>query len=157
MLTSGKTPQVLPKWLAVMPLVASALLVIVLLLSLLQDLFSVSTGSLGTTDPTVLFPSLALAPIAEEIGFRISVLGLVTGVLVAVKFGHSIARGARVTNLSELGIFFSAFISPGYAKERAGLPSIRTKIGRASCRERVEISVVAVAVKTETIRGGYDS
>ncbi len=125
-LTSGRTPQTLPNWLAVMPLVASSLLVIVLLLSLLQALFSVSTGSLGTTDPAVLFPSLALAPIAEEVGFRISVLGLVAGVLVAVKFGDTIAHGAKVTNLSELGIFFSAFISPGYAKERAGLPSIRT-------------------------------
>ena len=154
-LTSGRTPQTLPNWLVIMPLLASSLLVIVLLLSLLQDLFSVSTGSLGTTDPTVLFPSLALAPIAEEIGFRISVLGLVTGVLVAVKFGHSIARGARVTNLSELGIFFSAFISPGYAKERAGLPSIRTSgLKGISISEWIFLFLTAIVFGAYHVLGG---
>src|SRR5437667_8759999 len=117
-LTSGRTPQILPNWLAVMPLVASSLLVIVLLLSLLQALFSVSTGSLGTTDPAVLFPSLALAPIAEEIGVRISVVGLVTGVVVAVKFGHTIAHGGKVTYYIELGMFLADIIAATYAKVR---------------------------------------
>jgi CAAX prenyl protease-like protein len=125
-LTTGRTPQALPNWLAVMPLVASALLIISLLLSLVQDIFGVATGSLGTTDPTVLFPSLALAPIAEEIGFRISVLGLVAAILVAVKFGNNVAHGAKIMSSRQLATFFSAFISPGYAKERVGLPSIRT-------------------------------
>jgi len=132
-LTSGRTPQTLPNWLVIMPLLASSLLVIVLLLSLLQDLFSVSTGSLGTT----------------------SVLGLVTGVLVAVKFGHSIARGARVTNLSELGIFFSAFISPGYAKERAGLPSIRTSgLKGISISEWIFLFLTAVVFGAYHVFGG---
>jgi hypothetical protein len=125
-LSSGATPRVLPNWLAVMPLLASALLLIVFLLTLLQDLFGVSTGMLPTNDPTVLVPSLALAPIAEEIGFRISVLGLVVGILVAIKFGRNIANGSIVKSLPELGIFFSAFLSPGYAKEKVGLPSVRT-------------------------------
>jgi len=154
-LTSGRTPQTLPNWLAVMPLVASSLLVIVLLLSLLQALFSVSTGSLGTTDPAVLFPSLALAPIAEEVGFRISVLGLVAGVLVAVKFGDTIAHGAKVTNLSELGIFFSAFISPGYAKERAGLPSIRTSgLKGISISEWIFLFLTAIVFGAYHVLGG---
>jgi hypothetical protein len=123
---SGTTPRVLPNWLTVMPLLASALLLIDLLLTVLQDLFGVSTGMLSTTNPNVLIPSLALAPVAEEIGFRISVLGLVAGVLVAVKFGKNIAGGNPVKTTKELGIFFSAFLSPGYAKEKVGLPSIRT-------------------------------
>jgi Type II CAAX prenyl endopeptidase Rce1-like len=125
-LTSGATPLGLPNWLSVMPLLASAILVIDLLLALLQDLFGVSTGMLPTSDPAILIPSLALAPIAEEIGFRISVLGLVAGILVAIKFGKSIAGGASIKTINQLAIFFSAFLSPGYAKERVGLPSIRT-------------------------------
>jgi hypothetical protein len=125
-LTSGVTPRVLPNWLSVMPLLASAILLIDLLLTLLQDLFGVSTGMLPTSDPTILIPSLALAPIAEEIGFRISVLGLVAGVLVAIKLGKNIAGGTSFKTINQLAIFFSAFISPGYAKEKVGLPSIRT-------------------------------
>jgi hypothetical protein len=125
-LASGATPRVLPNWLAVMPLLASAILLIDLLLTVVQDQFGVSTGMLPTMDPNILIPSLALAPIAEEIGFRISVLGLVAGVLVAVKLGKNISSGTPVKTTKELGIFFSAFLSPGYGKEKVGLPSIRT-------------------------------
>lgn len=125
-LTTGAAPKTLPNWLTVMPLLASALLLIELLLSFLQDLFGVSTGMLGTTDPAQLIPGLALAPIAEEFGFRITVLGLVTAILVASKFGRNIATGVKVATSTQLRIFFSAFISPGYAKEKVGLPSIRT-------------------------------
>ena len=125
-LSSGASPMTLPNWLSVMPLLASALLLIELLLSLLQDLFGAPTGMLGTTDPAQLVPGLALAPIAEEFGFRITVLGLVTAILVATKFGKNIATGAKVAVSTQLGIFFSAFLSPGYAKEKVGLSSIRT-------------------------------
>ncbi len=126
-LSSGAPPKTLPNWLTVMPLLASSLLLIELLLSFLQLLFGVPTGAPGNTDPTMLLPGLALAPIAEEIGFRITVLGLVVGILLAVKFGWDIAGGAKVTTKHELAMFFVAFVSPGYAKERVGLPSIRTK------------------------------
>lgn len=125
-LTTGASPKTLPNWLTVMPLLASALLLIELLLSFLQDLLGAPTGMLGTTDPAQLVPGLALAPIAEEFGFRITVLGLVTAILVASRFGKNIASGVKLATSTELGVFFSAFISPGYAKEKAGLPSIRT-------------------------------
>lgn len=125
-LTTGASPKTLPNWLTVMPLLASTLLLIELLLSFLQDLLGAPTGMLGTTDPAQLVPGLALAPIAEEFGFRITVLGLVTAILVASRFGKNIASGVKLTTSTELAIFFSVFISPGYAKEKAGLPSIRT-------------------------------
>lgn len=125
-LTTGASPKTLPNWLTLMPLLASALLLIELLLSFLQDLLGAPTGMLGTTDPAQLVPGLALAPIAEEFGFRITVLGLVTAILLASRFGKNIASGVKLTTSTELGVFFSAFISPGYAKEKAGLLSIRT-------------------------------
>ena len=125
-LTTGAAPKTLPNWLTVMPLLASALLLIELLLSFLQDLLGAPTGMLGTTDPAQLVPGLALAPIAEEFGFRITVLGLVTAILVATKFGKNIAAGVKVAISTQLGIFFGAFLSPGYAKEKVGLLSIRT-------------------------------
>jgi membrane protease YdiL (CAAX protease family) len=126
LMSSGTVPRTLPNWLVVMPLLASAILVIDLLLTLLQSTVGVSTGSLPVTDPTTLIPLLAFAPVAEEIGFRITVIGLVVGVLVAVKFGRNLAGGARTTITHQVVTFFSAFLSPGYAKERVGLPSIRT-------------------------------
>jgi len=125
-LATGAPPKKLPNWLAAMPLLATALLLIELLLSFLQDILGAPTGMLGTTDPAQLVPGLALAPIAEEFGFRITVLGLVTGILIAWKYGKTIAEGAKVTTSAELKIFFSAFLSPGFAKEKVGLPSIRT-------------------------------
>ena len=125
-LSTGAPPRTLPNWLAVMPLLASAILLIDLLLTYLQGAFGVSTGSLPVMDPTQLVPLLAFAPIAEEIGFRISIIGLVVGILVAVKLGRSIADGMKAPIDHQLVTFFSAFISPGHAKERAGLPSIRT-------------------------------
>ena len=125
-MSNGSRPKALPNWLAIMPILASGLLIIVLLLGLLQDLFGVSTGSLPTGDPLGLLSSLAVAPIAEEIGFRITVLGLVTGILVAIRIGRNVAQGSTSSILSQVGTFFSAFLSPGHAKERVGLLSIRT-------------------------------
>lgn len=126
MISNGSRPRSLPNWLALMPILASGLLIIVLLLGLLQDVFGVSTGNLPTVDLPGLISSLAVAPIAEEIGFRITVLGLVTGVLVAMKIGKNIAQGERSSTFVQVGTFFSAFLSPGHAKERVGLLSIRT-------------------------------
>jgi hypothetical protein len=125
-LSLGVPPRALPNWLTMMPLLASSILLIDLLLTYLQSSVGVSTGSLPVMDPTQLIPLLAFAPIAEEIGFRISIIGLVVGILVAVKLGGSIAGGAKVPIGHQVITFFSAFISPGHAKERAGLPSIRT-------------------------------
>lgn len=125
-LLSGGRPKTLPNWLTVMPLLASGLAVITLLLGLLQDLFGLGTGMLNTNDPTVLLPSLALAPIAEELGFRITVMGLVTGILVTIKMGRNRSQGSTMSTSRELVTFFSAFVSPGYAKEQVGLPSVRT-------------------------------
>lgn len=126
LLSSGSRPRTLPNWLTIMPILASGLLIIVILLGLLQNLFGVSTGSLPTGNPLGLLSGLAVAPIAEEIGFRITVLGLVTAVLVAIKIGKNVARGEALPIFTQVRTFISAFLSPGFAKERVGLFSIRT-------------------------------
>ncbi len=149
-LTSGVTPRRLPNWLTVMPLLASSILLIDLLLTLLQDVFGVQTGMLPTTNPAQLVPLLAFAPIAEEIGFRITVIGLVVGVLVAVKFGRNLANGTNSTTGQQLIIFFSAFLSPGYAKESVGLPSIRT-----SGFKGISIAEWVFVILTSVIFGAY--
>src|SRR5215472_71493 len=82
MLLTGSRPKTLPNWLSVMPLFASSLFVVVLLLTLVQSSAGVSTGNLscppGMPDCQAdLFASIITAPIAEEFGFRISTIGLV--------------------------------------------------------------------------------
>ncbi len=46
------------------------------LLALLQQSVGVSTGSLPSTDPLLLFAELSIAPIREEIGFRVIPIGV---------------------------------------------------------------------------------
>jgi membrane protease YdiL (CAAX protease family) len=133
LLVKGSRPRSLPNWLAVMPIVASSLFIIVLLLTLIQTSVGVSTGSISCS-PSIpaaecnadLFAGIITAPVAEEFGFRISVLGLVVGILVAVRLRRNRAQGSTMTTRQAVGLFFASFLSPGYAKERAGIPSVKT-------------------------------
>ena len=132
-LLPGSRPKTLPNWLAMMPIVGSSLFVVVLALALLQSSVGVSTGSLNcpsgvsqSTCDAELFASVVSAPVAEEIGFRITAIGLAIAILVAVKFGTDIAAGQNQPISRQVARFFIALIAPGYAKERSGLPSIRT-------------------------------
>lgn len=133
LLLRGSRPRTLPNWLAVMPLVASSLFVISILLFLIQNSVGVSTGNIACP-PSVplsqcnafLFAGIIDAPVAEEFGFRISVLGLVVAILVAIRLRRSGTDGSTLTTSQEIRLFFASFLSPGYAKERAGIPSVRT-------------------------------
>jgi Type II CAAX prenyl endopeptidase Rce1-like len=125
-LSLGSRPRTLPNWLAVMPLLGSSLFVVVLALTLIQNVGGVSTGSLNTGNPAILFASLTLSPVAEEIGFRVSAIGPVVAILVAIKLSRISTAGTPRTPQNPIVVVLSAFLSPGYAKERAGLPSVRT-------------------------------
>ena len=57
--------------------VFSPLLLIEVGLEYLQSLFGIATGALPKTDPLVDFAFLTYAPVAEEIGFRVTLIGLV--------------------------------------------------------------------------------
>lgn len=133
LLLSGSRPRALPNWLTIMPLVGSALFVIVVVLTLIQSTAGVSTGNLtcppgtpsGVCDAE-LFAGITTAPLAEEIGFRLTPIGLAVGILVVARLRRHVAQGAKMTVSRRVALFFTAFISPGSAKEKSGLPSIRT-------------------------------
>jgi hypothetical protein len=55
------------------------------LAALLQQAVGVSTGSLPPTDGLLLYVSLALAPIRDEIGFRVIPIGLVIFLILVFK------------------------------------------------------------------------
>lgn len=125
-LGSGSRPRTLPNWLAVMPLLGSSLFIVVLALTLIQNLGGVATGMLNTDNPAILFASLTVAPVAEEIGFRISAIGPVVAVLVAIRLSRVSTTRTEGSTQKPAVVILSAFLSPSYAKEQAGLPSVRT-------------------------------
>lgn len=75
-LFTGSTQKKLPNWLVVMPVASSALLMVVLAVTLAQNAVGVSTGSLPPLEPYQFLYTLAYAPPLEEAMFRISALGL---------------------------------------------------------------------------------
>ncbi len=81
-LFTGSTQQRVPNWLVVMPVASSALLLVVLAVTLVQSAVGVSTGSLPPLEPYKLLYTLAYAPPLEETMFRISTLGLLVALRV---------------------------------------------------------------------------
>lgn len=125
-LTRKVRPTTTPNWLVVMPLVSSFLLILTLILSISLNTAGVPVGGLPTTTPADLFASIAFAPVAEEIGFRITVIGIV----VAIRTLLPLHRGRGLSNAGVATVskrILIALVSPDRAKEAAGLPSIGTR------------------------------
>ena len=125
-LTRKTTPTTTPNWLVVMPLISSFLLILTLILSISLNTAGVPVGGLPTTTPADLFASITFAPVAEEIGFRITAIG----VLVAIRTLLPLHRGRGLANAGVATVtkrILIALISPDRAKEAAGLPSIGTR------------------------------
>ncbi|HZW58522.1 MAG TPA: CPBP family glutamic-type intramembrane protease [Nitrososphaerales archaeon] len=55
------------------------------IMALLQQSVGVSTGNLPPTDPLLLYVELSIAPIREELGFRVIPIGLATLVILLTK------------------------------------------------------------------------
>ncbi len=110
-LVNGANGPRVPNWLIVMPLISSALFVVVIFITLLQDTVGASTGSLPRVEPYLTLYSFAYAPILEEWVFRISPLGFVV-----------LLRALRSDNW--VSLFLLSFISPEKAKAKAGLPRV---------------------------------
>ena len=117
----------LPNWLVVMPIVSSALILLVVALVLIQDTAGLQTGSLPQLDPYQLLYTLAYAPPLEETMFRISTIGL----LVALRTVWSnptqtldqTDQSPRKRNLFR--IIALSFLSPEAAKGETGLPTFK--------------------------------
>jgi hypothetical protein len=125
-LTKKSKPTTTPNWLVVMPLLSSSLLIVTVLLSILLNSTGVSVGSLPTTSPEELLASIAYAPVAEEVGFRITPIGLLVIIrtLIPLHQGRGLKRAGPKTVAGRIAL---ALLSPDRAKEAAGLPSIGTK------------------------------
>lgn len=104
----------IPNWLVVMPLASSALLLVVILLTLVQEGFGVPTGALPPFDDYFLLFWLTYSPILEEWTFRLSPLGLVVGLRILI------VKGPRSS-------FLLSFVLPDRAKAQAGLPHLYDK------------------------------
>lgn len=128
--------RVLPNWLVLMPIVSSALLVIVVIVTSVQDAAGIPTGSLPPLCIPVPVPNcwwpyqqlytVAYAPPFEETMFRISTLGLLVTMrtlwsrpLTKAKDQSSAAPNPHgVTRIIALG-----FLAPEKAKGEVGMPT----------------------------------
>lgn len=123
-LSRGSRPSTIPNWLVVMPLVGSSLLIVVLLLTAIESTAGLPTGSLGQQSPALLFADLTYSPIAEEIGFRVTALGLTLGLIGVVRIFLKSRRANAPRMINPLRLILLTMIFPDYAKGKAGLPTI---------------------------------
>jgi len=108
-------------WLIVMPLVSSALLLSILFIQSLQESHGIPTGALHFPNPYEALVSLSYAPVAEEIGFRLSVLGVISAIyclIAAVKLG--------VSKRFLIKAFLLALLTPEKAKKITNSGAIET-------------------------------
>ena len=120
----GSRPSTIPNWLVVMPLVSSTLLIIVLVLTEIQSTAGLPTGSLNNQSPALLFADLTYSPIAEEIGFRVTALGLALGLIAVVRIFLKTKEATEPKRINPIRLILSTMIFPDYAKGKAGLPTI---------------------------------
>ena len=128
-LIGGLIPRRRTNWMITMPLLASALLLVVVIVTLLQDAVGVSSGSLFNPKMPPpdyeLFANLAYAPVAEEIGFRVTGLGFfVMLVVLWVSFIRSAVYRSDAPRPVVRAAFLS-LVSPDRGKRLAGLPNVR--------------------------------
>ena len=122
-LVPGPRENKLPNWLVVMPIVSSALVLLVVALTLIQDTAGLQTGSLPQLDPYQFLYTLAYAPPLEETMFRISTIGLLVALRTVWSTPSKNAEAPRKHNLGR--IIALSFLSPEAAKSEAGLPTFK--------------------------------
>ncbi len=125
-LTRKAKPTATPNWLVIMPLISSFLLVLIVILTISLNSAGVPVGNIPQNNPAELFASVTFAPVAEEIGFRITPIGLI----VVIRTLLPLHRGRGLRNAGSSTVakrILVALISPDRAKEAAGLTSIGTR------------------------------
>ena len=114
-------------WLVVMPLLSSALLVIVVLVTNILSAVGVPSGTLCKVNvdcPSTakLFAGLAHAPIGEELAYRI--LTPLALVLPARVSWRRLVTGQGPSKATFLSIIGRSILSPDQAKTKTGYPSV---------------------------------
>ena len=117
----------LPNWLVVMPVASSALLLLILAVTIIQDTVGIPTGSLPQLEPYQFLYILAYAPPLEETMFRISTLGLLVALRTVWSSPLAQAGGEAVgaRQHGTAGLVALSFLAPDSAKSAAGLPSFK--------------------------------
>jgi membrane protease YdiL (CAAX protease family) len=114
--------KIFDNWLFVMPVIAGALFVGVILLIGLQDLFKVPTGALPTpqTDIEVfdLYLTVSYAPLIEEIAFRITPIGAC--LLVYLFLIKTFENRVNLSSWQRFKLFVFSFLYPDGAKSIVG-------------------------------------
>ncbi|MBS7655380.1 CPBP family intramembrane metalloprotease [Candidatus Bathyarchaeota archaeon] len=111
-------PKLLSKnWLTLMPLASSSLLIAIIFIQSLQETHGIPTGSIQFQNPYEALFSLAYSPIIEELGFRISLIGLASIISCLIKT----IKAPKTLILKTLVL---AFLYPDKAKKTIGIENI---------------------------------
>lgn len=121
-LASGRLDITGSNYLATMPLLASALILVVVLLQTLQESAGVQTGSIKFQNPFVGYLVVSYAPLIEEVSFRITTIGFFDGLYLLWK-----TRRANPDNPRPgiARVLLLTMWSPEAAKRLLGLRTIR--------------------------------
>jgi membrane protease YdiL (CAAX protease family) len=135
-------------FLFMMPLLTTGLLYATVIIEQFQATQGVQTGSLNfppTTSPYIILLNLAFAPLSEELGFRITSIGIPLGIVLAFVFFRSDPKLAGPVN--KLKLVLLAMVSPEAAKQNLGYRNVSTNglIHGISPLEWVLILVTAFA------------
>ncbi len=117
MLTEGRVGLAKRNFLAVMPGITSATLLLTTALNLLEEKAGVSVGGPSFTDPFSEIFTLSYAAISEEIGFRLVPILLPVAVYVLIKT-RRLLRG--VSKRSLVFMIFVAMLKPESYQRRIG-------------------------------------
>ena len=76
---------VLSNRIIIIPAAYSMLTIVSFIIEKIQNQIGIETGVLSSRDPVTELLSLSISPISEEIGFRASIIGLITFIIVSQK------------------------------------------------------------------------
>lgn len=121
-LASGRFDIKRSNYLAVMPLLASALILVVVLLQTLQESAGVQTGSIEFQNPFVGYLVVSYAPLIEELSFRITTIGFFDGLYLLWKTRRATPDNPRP---GFARVLLLTMWSPEAAKRLLGFKTIR--------------------------------
>lgn len=104
-------------WLTLMPFASSSLLIAIIFIQSFQEAHGIPTGSIQFQNPYEALFSLAYSPIIEEVGFRISFIGLASIIFCLIKA----SKASKALTLKTLAL---AFFYPDKAKKTIGIENI---------------------------------
>lgn len=116
---SQSPKSLIRNFLAAMPIISAASLLLTLSIVAIQDWVGVETGEIIFVDPYVALLSLAYAPITEEIGFRLIPLGTTAALSLLWRTRNREASRRELLKAIPLSI-----LHPSAAKRRLGVGGI---------------------------------